>query len=574
MRGATMREYTQAVRKGAMNVTGRQFVRAFLAPSVVTAALWGATTAAAQQATGMAPPSALEPRVEHYEFALDLPAQGKHIVGGARLTFAAPLGADTVRLDLDGAMRVSSAWVGCADDRRAAAFEHAGALLKVAVPSGAAEARCLALVYDGEPADGLIITTDSAGRWAAFGDNFPNRARFWLPTQDHPSRKASVTFIVTAPAGRSVVANGALVGAVTNPDSRVTTTWRTTRPIPTYGMVIAAAPLTAFSLGETACGFAEDGGCVPQMAWTAPEQAVWMPGHFESAGRIVEFYARTIGAYPYEKLGHLQTTTRYGGMENPSAIFYYDRGFRRRDGIAEDLIAHETAHQWFGNAVTEREWAHIWLSEGFATFFAALWAQHAHGDSAYMAEMASMRSAVLRAEVVTRRSVIDSVETDPNRLLNENSYPKGGFVLRMLRDEVGDSAFFAGLRRYYTAHHHGNALTADLQAAIEASAGRTLGWFFDQWLRKPGWAELRTSFSWDPATARVTLRVEQGTRFGPYRLTLPVELVDASGVVHRERLVIEAVTSQSVTVPGTYASAPTAVRCDPNFTLLALCTAK
>lgn len=557
-----------------MNVTGRHLLRAFIAPGVLVAVSWGPTLATAQRPTGAESPAATQPAVSHYEFALDLPVQGKHIAGGARLTFATMLATDTIRLDLDDAMRVSSAWVGCADERIPVPFAHQGGVLKVVVPAASRETRCLGLVYDGEPADGLIIRNDSAGRWAAFGDNFPDRARYWLPTQDHPSRKASVSFIVTAPPGRSVVANGALVRVDTNPDSRITTTWRTTRPIPTYGMVIAVAPLTKYRLGETACGFAEDGGCVPQMVWTAPEQAVWMPGHFVSAGRIVEFYARTIGAFPYEKLGHLQTSTRYGGMENPSAIFYYDRGFRQRDGIAEGLIAHETAHQWFGDAVTEREWAHIWLSEGFATFFAALWAEHAHGDSAYAAEMADMRRAVLRADVVTRRAVIDSVETDPNRLLNENSYPKGGFVLRMLRDEVGDSAIFTGLRRYFTAHRHGNAMTQDLQAAVESASGRDLGWFFDQWLRRPGWAELRTSFAWDPATGRVTLLVEQGTRFGPYRLTLPVELVDASGIVHRERVAVDAMSSQALTLSGTYAIAPVSVRCDPALALLAVCTAK
>lgn len=538
------------------------------------ALLWCVGGPLAAQLPSASPPAASQPAVERYEFALDLPAQGKHIVAGARVIYAAPITVDTLRLDLDDAMRVSSAWIGCDEARGHASFVHRDDILLVAVPAGAGGTRCLGVVYDGEPTDGLIITTDSAGRWAAFGDNFPNRARHWLPTQDHPSRKANVTWKVTAPVGRTVVGNGALVSALPSPDARMTTTWRTDRPIPTYGMVIAAAPLAEYTLGETACGFAEDGRCVPQMVWTAPEQRVFMPGQFARAGAIVEFFSRTIGAYPYEKLGHLQTTTRYGGMENPSAIFYYDRGFRTPDGIDDGLIAHETAHQWFGDAVTEREWAHIWLSEGFATFFAALWSQHARGDTAYARETAGMRDAVLKADVVARRAVIDSVETDPNKLLNENSYPKGGFVLRMLRDEVGDSAFFSGLRRYYTAHRHGNALTQDLQAAVEATSGRPLDWFFDQWLRRAGWAELRTSFAWDEATGRVTLHVEQGARFGAYQLTLPVDLVDAAGVTRRFRVPIEARASQAVMLPGTFSAAPAAVRCDPEHTLLAVCTSK
>jgi aminopeptidase N len=528
----------------------------------------------AAQALSSSPPPASQPAVDHYEFSLDLPVEGRHIAGGARLHFAAPLRADTVVLDLHDAMRVSRTWVGCDDTREPASFEHRASVLRVVVPAAAAGARCLGVVYDGEPADGLIIGTDSAGRWAAFGDNFPNRARFWLPTQDHPSRKARVTFRITAPPGREVVANGALVGTTTGADGRVTTTWSTERSIPTYGMVIAAGPLTKFGLGGTACGFAEDGGCVPQAVWTAPEQTVFLPGAFAQAGRIVEFFARLVGAYPYEKLGHVQSRTRYGGMENPSAIFYFDRGFRQRNGIDEGLVAHETAHQWFGNAVTEREWAHLWLSEGFATFFAALWAQHARGDGAYAREIAEMRDAVLKGAVVRDRAVIDSVELDPNRLLNENSYPKGALVLAMLREELGDSAFFRGLRRYYVAHRHGNATTDDLQRALEEASGRTLGWFFDQWLRKPGWAELSTSWAWDATHRRVTLFVEQGARFGAYELLVPVEVETARGERLRIPLRVDARASQAIVLDHQFDAAPVSVRCAPDHQLLAICSAK
>ncbi len=507
---------------------------------------------------------------------------GAAAVGVATAFLFQPPAIDTVVLDLDDAMQVQGVTFTCDDMYANAKWVRAKGQLRVAIPRqspiyptpGNVETQCIRVVYAGVPTDGLIIGPDAKGRWQAFGDNFPNRARHWLASMDHPSRKARVTFDVSAPVGLTVVANGRLVETTPLSESRTRTVWREDRPIPTYGMVIAAAPLSMLDLGRTACGFAEDRGCVPQAVWFAPEVRLDMPGQFARAGEIVDFYSRTIGEYPYEKLGHLQTTTRYGGMENPSAIFYFDRGFRRKNGIDDGLIAHETAHQWFGDAVTEREWAHIWLSEGFATFFAALWAQHAYGDTAYARESAGMRDAVLKADVVTRRAVIDSVETDPNRLLNENSYPKGGFVLRMLRDEVGDSAFFSGLRRYYAAHRHGNAMTQDLQAAVEAASGRPLGWFFDQWLRRPGWAELRTSFAWDGATGRVTLLVEQGTRFGAYQLTLPVELVDATGASRQYRVPIEARASQAVILPGTFTAAPDSVRCDPAHTLLAVCTSK
>src|SRR5262249_29677371 len=140
-------------------------------------------------------------------------------------------------------------------------------------------------------------------------------------------------------------------------------------------------------------------------------------------------------------LAHLQSSTRFGGMENASAIFYSDQAFRTGQ-LGTGTVAHETAHQWFGDAVTEREWPHLWLSEGFATYFAALWTQHSAGDSAFRSEMSGIRRDITTAQEVAKRPVIDTIETDLMALLNTNSYQKGGFVLHMLRTMLGDSAFF------------------------------------------------------------------------------------------------------------------------------------
>src|SRR5204862_2481017 len=163
-------------------------------------------------------------------------------------------------------------------------------------------------------------------------------------------------------------------------------------------------------LANTACGDDEGKRCVPQVVYTAPEQKSMLPGPFARAGEIVQLFGRLVGPFPYEKLAHLQSSTRFGGMENASAIFYSDGSFRRRT-MNEGLIAHETAHQWFGDAVTERDWAHLWLSEGFATYFAALWTRHAHGDSAFRHEMARNRAVVLAdTEDVGTRPVIDTAQ--------------------------------------------------------------------------------------------------------------------------------------------------------------------
>ena len=152
----------------------------------------------------------------------------------------------------------------------------------------------------------------------------------------------------------------------------------------------------------------------------------------------------------------------------------------RSGGASYALVAHETAHQWFGDAVTERGWPHLWLSEGFATYLGALYTEHSRGPAAFRAEMDSVRRIVLGAPVVASRPVIDTIETTLMNLLNRNSYEKGGFVLHMLREEIGDEAFFRGARIYQDRHRHGTALTDVLRAAMELAAGRDLKPFFTQ----------------------------------------------------------------------------------------------
>jgi aminopeptidase N len=477
---------------------------------------------------------------------------------------------------------VRSAALGCATPAEVP-FTHDGKRVAVTLPSAGgagplpaapgiappSDTVCVTLRYAGSPADGLVITTDSAGRWRAFGDNWPDRARHWLATVDHPSDKALVEFVVDAPVAMTVVSNGSRRSEASL-GGRKRSTWGSTVPLPTYLMVIAAAPLTETKLGDSACGLASMGRCVPQSVFTAPEQAGAMPGNFARAGDIVEFFARTVGPFPYEQLAHLQSSTRFGGMENAGAIFYADRLFRTPAGVGVGLIAHETAHQWFGDAVTEREWGHLWLSEGFATYFAALYTEHAFGDSTFRAEMARIRGQVTGAAIVAQRPVIDTAQTDLMQLLNANSYQKGGFVLHMLRREVGDSAFFAGVRAYYANGTHGTAVTTDLRREVERAAGRDLGWFFDQWLRRPGFAEVTLSWRHDAATEGLIVVVEQGMRFRPYRFPLTLELEDATGEKSVVQLQVPAQGRAEIQVRQKVSRPPRAVRPDPRGDLLAV----
>ena len=505
-----------------------------------------------------------------YAFVITLPDTGSHIRGDAMLTFRRTARVDTLVLDLRD-LRVTRVMV----DERVRRFRRTDSTIHVPLPRGDSGHFRVSVIYDGPVTDGLIARRDSAGRWTYFGDNWPNRARHWLPTIDHPSDKATVTWSVNAPANRTVIANGArfqrgVTG--TGARARATTRWREAMPIPTYLMVIAAAPLVLHDLGQTACGLAAVARCVPQQVYTAPEQRGTMPGNFAKAGEMVRTFASWIAPFPYEKLAHLQSSTRFGGMENASAIFYSDGAFRR-GSVGEGLIAHETAHQWFGNSATARDWPHLWLSEGFATYWAALWTRHAHGDSAFRAGMTMIRNVILRdTGAVTKRPVIDTIETDLLELLNANSYQKGGFVLHMLREDLGDSAFFRGVREYYAARKHATALTSDLQEALERSAGRDLDLFFDQWLRRPGYPELDVVWRSDSTSRTVGVTVIQGRRFGAYQFNLRLALADASGAVRRVEIAIPAQDTTKVELP---ISAPvTQLEVDPAVQLLARITVR
>jgi len=532
-----------------------------------TAAMFGA-----RPALGAQDPRPYRPGfdVSDYALAIDLPDTGATIHGVATLTVSKTLASvDTLRLDLLD-LKVSTVTV----DGRLARFTQtdSSVVIPLARKGGRTPVYTVAVDYGGAVVDGLIARVDSAGRWTYFGDNWPNRARHWIPSIDHPSDKATVTWRITAPMNRTVVANGKLVSSrgVLSSDGteRMEWVWRESRRIPVYLMVIGAGPLVELDLGDTDCGLAELQRCVPQSVYTAPEQRDFVPGPFARAGEIVQFFSNLIGPFPYEKLAHVQSSTRFGGMENASEIFYPDAAFRRHT-LRDDVIAHETAHQWFGDAVTERDWPHLWLSEGFATYFAALWERAARGDSAFRARLASMRDAVIAdSSSVPLRPVIDTAQKNLLALLDRNSYEKGGFVLHMLKLQIGERAFFDGIRQYYAHHRHATATTDDLRAEMERASKQQLAWFFDQWLTRPGFPEVTATWSYDSTAHEVSVALSQSNRFGTFQFPLTVAVIDSSGAEHRAstRFSLE-YSSPQLRIPSP--TVPARIVLDPNVDLLA-----
>jgi len=502
-----------------------------------------------------------------YDVHLELPDSGLLLRGDVTVTARRAPSLATLRLDLIDSLTVRSVEV---DGWRVTAT-HAANVVDVPLAGARGDTVQVRVVYDGPVHDGLVVRKDARGRWTWFGDNWPDRARQWLPTVDHPSDKATVSWTVRAPAGRTVVANGALLGAKAVGEGRTETRWREGRPIPPSLMVIAAGPLVRYDLGETACRNGDRTQCVQQSVYVLPENASWLPGAFQSAGPILALFQDLVGPFPYEKLAHLQSNTRFGGMENASNIFYDGKLFPARK-VRDGVIAHETAHQWFGDAVTEREWAHLWLSEGFANYFAALWAQHAHGDTAFQRVMAEMRAKVLADPVVASRPVIDTAQTDYLALLDANSYEKGAWVLYMLHRELGDRAFFGGLRSYYAKYRDSTALSDDLRRELERASGRSLEQFFDQWLRRPGVAEPAIGWAFDASTGSVALLVQQQSPRGPYAFPLTVVVTDADNVTHRLSVTVPAEARATLPLSGHFDRKPKSLSFDPDSLLLARIT--
>ncbi len=413
-------------------------------------------------------------------------------------------------------------------------FTHKDGKLVVSLSEDAMAGDSLPLTidYHGKPKDGLILTKDKDGHPAAVGDNWPNRVHHWIPTFDHPSAKATITFNITAPASQEVVANGKLDHVETTANGQRTWTYSEGVPIPPYCMIIAVGQFAKVEPTERA---------VTPLSYYVPlsERSLALKG-FSPGGPVLDFFTRTVAPYPYEKLALIVGATRFGGMENSSAIVFTSNLFNRAAspigmsrvyGIPAgnvNVIAHEIAHQWFGDSVTESTWSDLWLSEGFATYFAALFVQRYEGEDAFRVYMNNAALAVLAYEKKSSTPMFDRDTENLMDLLNANNYQKGAWVLHMLRSNLGDDAFFRGIRSYYDSHKNATASTEDLRVALERASGKTLRPFFTRWVYESGHPQYHLSWFW---LGRRELRVvlTQHQAGNAFTDPLPVTITTAHG---------------------------------------------
>jgi aminopeptidase N len=292
----------------------------------------------------------------------------------------------------------------------------------------------------------------------------------------------------------------------------------------------------------------------------------------------VAFFSQTVAPYPYEKLALIIGATRFGGMENSSAIVFPSTLFEPRGndqmsprfGIPnrlEEVVAHEIAHQWFGDSVTESTWADLWLSEGFATYFAGLFIEKHEGGEAFRKYMQDAAARYFNYEKERNLPIHDTETQDLMRLLNPNNYEKGAWVLHMLRTRLGDEAFFKGLRDYYNAHREANVTTEDLRRALEKSSGKNLKEFFDRWVYGAGHPVYELASFGGERSAKglfLTLELKQTQAGAAFLDPVPIEIT-TNGV--KELITIQPESkSSSVRIP--IEKAPTSIQIDPDGTLL------
>lgn len=505
--------------------------------------------------------------VEHYRFALTLSDSTDSIAGVATVSLRLlTAGVTKVELDLVDAtparqgkgMRVNAVAV----NGQPAAFTHTADRLAITLdaPSSAGQLVELEVHYAGIPADGLQIKPTKYGDRSFFSDDWPDKARNWLPTIDHIADKATMEMEVTAPAHYQVISNGRRVEETDLPGDLRRTVWRESVPIAPWLYVLGVARFAVQHVG--------DYQNIPLDTWVfAQDRDAGFRDFAEPVRDVMAFYSEWIGPFSYEKLANVQSNSVSGGMEAASAILYSAGSVTGTRSVRwRNVVIHEMAHQWFGDAVTESDWNDVWLSEGFATYFTLLFIEHAYGRDELVAGLEASRKTVVdfTAKNSAYRVVHENL-TDMAQVTSAMTYQKGSWVLHMLRQRMGDERFWAGIREYYARYRNGNASTTDFRHAMERAAGDDLSGFFDQWLYRGGIPVLEGTWHWDAASKQLKIELRQVQAGAPFQFPLEVGIQLPGFALRVEQLKF---VGDSMTLTVAAAQQPDSVVLDPNVRLL------
>jgi aminopeptidase N len=407
--------------------------------------------------------------VSHYDLVVDYTPATRRLDGVTTIRASATQELSSFNLDLTG-LDVRDVAV----DNAPATFTRKGDELTVRPARAIADDTpfTVKVAYAGLPKPakdnanlgtyGFIPTPDGA-----FVASEPNGSKTWFPNNDHPADKATFDFTITVPAGVTALANGELAGQPTTSGGKTTYRWRERHPMATY---LATATVGKFDLrqGSTAAG-------IPNLAAADPRFKGSLDPLYTLSGQITDYWATVFGPYPFSSTGGVVDDYSAGyALENQTKPLY--GGFQPD----ETIIAHELAHQWFGNSLTIKRWKDLWLNEGFATYAEWLWAEHK-----------GTKTAEATFKELLNRPATDPMWTyppgraKPDDLFNQSVYTRGGMTLHALRRAIGDPTFFTLLKAWAAEHRYGHVTTEEFVALAERLSGKNLDTLFDAWLFQP-----------------------------------------------------------------------------------------
>ena len=359
--------------------------------------------------------------------------------------------------------------------------------------------------------------------------SFPEGALHWFPCYDHPNDKATHEIIATVNADYQVIANGELRSVTENGAKRQKTFhWAQTQPHATYLYVLVAGPYVQVKDAK---------GGLPISYWVYPKHTADVERTFGKTREVIDFFNREFGyPYPWSKYDQIAIPDFGGGAESTSATVIGDKALHDaradQDFSTHWLVAHEAAHQWWGNLVTMRDWSHTWINESFATYYEYFYLKHLLGvDGGALDLLTKKRTYLNEARQKYMRPIVLDRWNWPNQNFDRHTYQKGAVVLGMLRAHLGDEPFRRSVTHFLKKHAFGSADTHDLLVEIREASGQVVDWFFDQWIHRGGHPVLEVSHGWDRGAVQLKVLQKQADL---YALPVPVGITTASGKrVHR-----------------------------------------
>ena len=426
------------------------------------------------------------------------------------------------------------------------------------------------ITYSVEPTEGIYFRTPEMGYKEGdthlFSQGEEIEARHWYPCFDSPNDKFTSEVTCRVPEGMTVISNGRLLSRENDPATGlVAFHWSQEKPHSNYLITLVAGFFK--KLEDTY-------GEVPLAFYTPPSEINEAATSFKGTGDMMAFFEKEIGVpYPWAKYDQICVNDFVaGGMENTSATTLTDgtlfTAATENIHTSEGLISHELSHQWFGDLITCKDWSHTWLNEGFATYYESLYTGHKHGRDAMLYEL-YQRACQIAGIPGDTNAIVRRTYNRPGEMFGYLSYPKGAWVLHMLRAQLGDDLYRRCIKTYLERHQYGSVVTEDLRAVIEELSGHSYDQFFDQWLYHAHHPELEVSYSWDEKAKLAKVSVRQAQQLDSnvllFNFPLTVRFKGPFGTADRPIQVTQ--KEEDFYFP--LASAPEIVRLDPDYTLLA-----